>query len=372
MGNEKKLNKNELMVQAPGRICLFGEHLDYLRLFVISAAIDLSVTITGSRRKEKVLHIAMPDIGREESIDLRQPIVYQTRRDYLRSVVRVLEKRGFELDEGCECTLTGTIPIQAGVSSSSALVIAWVAFLLALGGRAEANDRAFIAQCGYEAEVKEFGEPGGMMDHFTSSLGGILWIDCMEPFRALRLSSAELNSFVLADSREKKPTTEILSAVRQDIHRGLEVLRSKLPTLNLRTTVVEEIKPHLAELSEPIRSKMLATFADRDIALEARRLIEAPPEDFQRRFGSLLTRHHEQLRDGLGVSTPKIERMINAAMRAGALGCKINGSGGGGCMFAYAPTMEGQVAEAIEGAGGKAYSVKVVEGVRYDGMVNLP
>jgi len=48
------------------------------------------------------------------------------------------------------------------------------------------------------------------------------------------------------------------------------------------------------------------------------------------------------------------------------LGGKINGSGGGGCMFAYAPTNPKLVAEAIERVGGKAYIIKSDEGTRIE------
>jgi len=76
-----------------------------------------------------------------------------------------------------------------------------------------------------------------------------------------------------------------------------------------------------------------------------------------RLIGQLLSDHHQVLRDVLNVSTPKIESMLDVAMNAGALGGKINGSGGGGCMFAYAPKNTNEVAEAIEKAGGEAYIV---------------
>jgi galactokinase len=72
------------------------------------------------------------------------------------------------------------------------------------------------------------------------------------------------------------------------------------------------------------------------------------------------------LRDYLGVSTPKIERMMDAAKEAGALGCKINGSGCGGTMIAYAPRCEEAVAAAIERADGRAHIVNKSEGVRVE------
>jgi galactokinase len=56
--------------------------------------------------------------------------------------------------------------------------------------------------------------------------------------------------------------------------------------------------------------------------------------------------------------------MISAALDAGALGAKINGSGGGGCMFAYAPENPDAVVAAIEDAGGKAYIIRVDVGTQ--------
>jgi len=55
--------------------------------------------------------------------------------------------------------------------------------------------------------------------------------------------------------------------------------------------------------------------------------------------------------------------MLQVALNTGALGGKINGSGGGGCMFAYAPNHPQKVAAAIEKVGGKAYVVEVGNGL---------
>jgi len=62
--------------------------------------------------------------------------------------------------------------------------------------------------------------------------------------------------------------------------------------------------------------------------------------------------------------------MINAALNAGAYGAKINGSGGGGCMFAYAPSNPEEVKEAIIKAGGQAYIVTVDVGTTTEKFLN--
>ncbi|MGY8780702.1 MAG: GHMP kinase, partial [Fidelibacterota bacterium] len=83
-------------------------------------------------------------------------------------------------------------------------------------------------------------------------------------------------------------------------------------------------------------------------------------------IGRLLSDQHQVLRDVLQVSSSKIEVMMDAALSAGALGGKINGSGGGGCMFVYAPENPEKVAEAIEEIGGKVYIVEASEGTKVD------
>jgi galactokinase len=50
-------------------------------------------------------------------------------------------------------------------------------------------------------------------------------------------------------------------------------------------------------------------------------------------MGALLTRHHEELSSHLGISHPEIDRLLREGLAAGALGGKINGSGGGGSFF---------------------------------------
>jgi galactokinase len=77
-----------------------------------------------------------------------------------------------------------------------------------------------------------------------------------------------------------------------------------------------------------------------------------------------LNQHQQNLREHKRISTPKIDRMIQASLDSGALGAKINGSGGGGCMFAYAPENPEKVVEAIEKEGGKAYIIRVDQGTK--------
>ncbi|MDI6829292.1 MAG: GHMP kinase, partial [Armatimonadota bacterium] len=125
-----------------------------------------------------------------------------------------------------------------------------------------------------------------------------------------------------------------------------------------------EVMDLVDRLPEPSATKLKANLINRDITIEAMALFKGKPDP--KKLGELLTKHHEQLRNGIRVSTPKIDSMLQAAIEAGALGGKINGSGGGGCMFAYAPGREKEVVEALERAGGKAYILTIDQGARLE------
>ena len=151
-------HKAQLTVSAPGRICLFGEHQDYLGLPVIPAAIDLRITITGDERPDKIFNIQLPDINSEDEFSFDGDIPYVLERDYLRSVVNVLNRDGVIFEHGYNCMVRGDIPINSGTASSSALCVAWVKFLLCVANDPRKDEPEVVAYLAYLAEVEEFGE----------------------------------------------------------------------------------------------------------------------------------------------------------------------------------------------------------------------
>ena len=76
-------------------------------------------------------------------------------------------------------------------------------------------------------------------------------------------------------------------------------------------------------------------------------------------LGKLLTDQHKMLRDNLQVSIEKLDVLVSASIKAGALGAKLTGAGLGGCIVAFAPGKEFEVAKAIETKGGKATICKI-------------
>jgi galactokinase len=335
----------KLAISTPGRVCLFGEHQDYLHLPVIAAAISRRIRVEGTRRADNKVNIDLPDIRGWESFDIGDPIPYVRERDYFRSAINVLQRKGFRFPYGFECVVRGDIPINAGTSSSSALLVGWTNFLARMSEPSRVFSPEELAQYAYEAEVLEFTEPGGMMDHYSTAVGNLIWLESFPTVRISRFS-AELKPFVLGNSHQPKDTKFILANVKNRVLEIVRNLKTAHSEFSLQTITSEGLEAYRRELDEGQFRLLQGTVANRDITFEAKKTLETAPLD-HRRLGHLLNAHHVLLRDVQKISTPKIDRMIEAALNAGAYGAKINGSGGGGCMFAYAPENPEAVAEAV-------------------------
>jgi galactokinase len=159
---------------------------------------------------------------------------------------------------------------------------------------------------------------------------------------------------------EPKDTLGILSHVKFGMLGGMKKIQAKYPEFDLATEMNPERYRDL--LTEDEWVLLQSNSSDRDLLLEAKAMFEGKNPWSDEKLGSLLNEHQVNLRDHKRISTPKINRMIEAALEAGALGAKINGSGGGGCMFAYAPKNPEKVVAAIEKEGGKAYIITVDKG----------
>ena len=359
------VNGGTLSVSTPGRVCLFGEHQDYLGLPVIAAAISKRICLTAVARSDQRVVIQLPDVGLTESFDLNGPLPYVAKRDYFRSAVNVLRRdEGATFSTGFDVVVKGNIPINAGASSSSALVVGWVNLLLHVADQPLTRSVETIADIAYRAEVLEFGEPGGMMDHYAAAVGDVIYLESQLVIQISHLRPV-LGSFVLGDSREPKDTLGILKRVKFGMLDALKKIKVHHPAFDLHTAPPDSAADYRHLLTIDEQSLLLSNLQDRDILREALDVLTAPVM-YDGHFGKLLNKHQDNLRDAKRISTPKIDRMLTAAMQAGALGGKINGSGGGGCMFAYAPHNAGAVAEAIERQGGQAHIITVDAGTRVD------
>jgi len=363
-----------IRLRAPGRICLFGEHQDYLGFPIIAMAISKYIYLEANEVSSKKLIIEMPDINAILEIKLNnKELEYQSKRDYLRSGYNHFIRRKIKFKKGYNVKITGDLPMNAGVSSSSALVMAWLSFLNIISKK-PIKKKSDLALEGFHAEVKEFKEGGGMMDHYTSIYGNILYLEPVLPRPSFMPTNIQLEGFILGNSLEKKDTVDDLIRTKQIAMEAFNILEEIMPDFDPFTTSFDDIKSFLSNLEKRYQKKIIGNIKNRDITQKARKLIfENFPHDFNnnekirsnfyQQLGTLLNEHHHQLNKNIGITTPKIDKMISNCLDAGALGAKINGSGFGGTMFAVSLKKEDIVMRKIDEAGGEAFKITTSAGV---------
>ncbi|WP_105614277.1 GHMP family kinase ATP-binding protein [Vallitalea okinawensis] len=352
----------------PSRICLFGEHQDYLGLEVVASAINLRFKAEGAKNKEDIIrvHLSGESIDKVEEISLTEKITYRDNRDYIRSAINVLRRNGYPV-EGYDIDMDSEIPIGKGMCSSTTMTVVFIKMLLELANHPHKNDPEKIAMLAFDAEVTEFKEPGGLMDHYSSAFGGLVHLT-FDPDKTVvePLDFKIPGSFILFDSLQDKDTTKVLASAKYPVLDALESLKGEGIT-SVRDFISNDENIKFLECLEPLhRRKLEANIDNYKVLLEGIKLLQADRFD-EEAFGALLKRHHANLRDGLEISTPIIEEILETAYANGALGGKINGSGGGGCCYVYAKDEDCEdIVNAIEAKGYPAIILKQDTGVRCD------
>ncbi|AWX45404.1 Galactokinase [Flagellimonas maritima] len=117
-----------VQVKVPARICFFGDHQDYLGLPVIAGTINRFVHLKAKPNSQKTFYIKLLDLKSTISISIDDDLMTIEKDNYFRSSIAVLKEDGFRFIQGYDIEISGNIPITAVLSSSSALVVAWILF----------------------------------------------------------------------------------------------------------------------------------------------------------------------------------------------------------------------------------------------------
>lgn len=357
--------------KAPGRVCLFGDHQDYLGLPVISCAIDRYVTISGTQSPSDFFTINLPNLGTCVDVRFREstPTPHTT---HLIDALTVVGRYGCKPNVGYDLTIMSDVPINAGLSSSSAVVVAWVQWLLHTFGCDREITPRFVGQLAYEAEVLEKGASGGKMDQYTSAIGGTMYLETDDASRVLNLDGEALN-LIIGESGVPKDTEGLLGDLKGNQQEVLEKVKKLDDAFDIHTATAADFEKFKSFLSEEQQRFFYASIHNCLITQRALRCFPSfantsvgrrESELNFKEIGRLMNEHHYILKNYLRITVPVIDTMITAALDAGALGAKIVGSGGGGSMVAISPKgRENQIITALGDAGAAAsYHVNVAKG----------
>ena len=347
---------------APLRLCLFGEHQDYLGLPVIALSLQLYCRIhVEPQVHSRVLVLEVPSLQKTVAYNLDDLPAPQkpdntAEPDFALAAIHEALHDGWTFPYGALCvsTVDDDMPMKAGCSTSSAFCVAWVQVLACLAGHKLSP--LSLAQRAYVAEVTHFQSPGGTMDHMTSAIGGILRIGGPDPWRYTSLDVLNERSrgvWILAYSGEPKDTLGHLwrcktarLALLQKLDNCWDTVSTSLSDDELELLQATRVNRDTEAMAFQKWTKATTGESANDVTSSTSNCC------LGRDLGALMMKHHQALRDGLHLSTPRLEAMNAAAMNAGAWGFKVVGSGGGGCGVAWSSVEASmQVSFAIEKAG---------------------
>ena len=293
-----KLTKREKTIfQAPGRICLFGDHQDYLGLPVIACAINKHINLIAEENDIKVLHIKKPDIGKERHIPINQNIEHVNKGDYILSALKVLKNYGCVPDRGYTITISGNLSINSGMSSSSAVVVVWIKFLLETFGATHSITPEFLSQIAYEAEVLEHGEPGGKMDQYSIGMGNILYLETGDVPK-YQLINKSISGLIIGESGVPKDTIGVLKGLKEKTWEAIDMIKAKDKTFILNQAKKKDILKYLNQIPPEFHPYLHAAIFNHDITQRGLKAFQKECLDFEE-IGKLMNEHHQILSDYL-------------------------------------------------------------------------
>ena len=299
---------------APGKVYLFGEHAVVYGEPAVPCAIERRATVTVEQRDDDRLRVHAEDLSLDgfiveyssatddvPDVAASQSLV-EAGMGYVDAAVEQAREVADAPDAGFDITVESEIPLGAGLGSSAAVTAACIdAASRELGVELPTDE---IAERAYRAELEVQDGEASRADTFCSATGGAVRVegdDC-------RAIDAPDLPFVIGFDGGAGDTGELVAGVR--------ALREEYDFAADTVESIGEIVRH----GETV-------LADGDVV----------------ELGRLMNFNHGLL-EALGVSSRSLDQMVWTARDAGALGAKLTGAGGGGCIVALDPTEETETA----------------------------
>ncbi len=240
-------------------------------------------------QKRKGMHISAPDINLNTYLhDLAQDHPLRV------AVQALLAELNLSRPPPCDLYITSTIPVASGLGSSAAVSVALIRAVAGFVGQPLPPEK--VSALAYEAEKVHHGTPSGV-DNTVITYAQPVFFRKGQGTETMRIGKAF--TLLIGDTGHPSPTVETVRHVREAHHENPDRFEGLFSAIG-------------------------------DIADQARRAIE---EGNPQALGSLMDRNHILLQD-MGVSSHRLDDLVQRARQAGALGAKLSGGGRGGNMIA--------------------------------------
>ena len=328
-----------LTTSAPGKCILLGEHAVVYGHPALAVAIDLRmrVNLSASKAERDVHHVDGRPLLPEKHPHITGALARLWPDSEGRSRLNIFTE--------------SELPAAAGLGSSAALSVGLSAALSAAASGSEQIDAEQISLLSHQLEAAAQSGIASPMDTATSTHGGCVMLGS-ERLDDSWLYTRELGGRTW-DIHCFDPPGSLKEARLVIGHTGIHASTSEL-VRGLRERL--ESEPDLA-----LNFNAIAALTKHGV--DAMRSGDLPT------LGAVMDLNHRHLQN-LGVSCPELDRLVLAA-RDTALGAKLTGAGGGGCMIALSIEPRA-TSDAIELAGGRSFICSMgAEGVRIEHLEEL-
>lgn len=338
------------LFRAPGRVNLIGEHTDYNDGFVFPVAMDREVCFCVSPRDDRRIRLRALNLNAAEEFSLDAlswtPGGHWT--NYIKAMAKAFEDAGHRCI-GFEGVIEGDVPIEGGVSSSSAFTVAAAtAFERLAEIRIDENELILLTQV---AENSATGLRGGIMDQFTARRARAdhaLLIDC----RSLDYELVPMPPVTIVVIDTKKPrslATTAYNTRRAECEEGVAVIARTVPGIKaLRDVTLGQLEARRKDLLDTVYRRCRHVITENARVLECVKVLRAGDLPA---LGQLVSDSHRSLRDDYRVSCDELDVVVALAWDTpGVYGARMVGAGFGGCAIAICeesavPALQERVAE---------------------------
>ena len=363
----EKFGKQPILIAAPGRVNLIGEHTDYNQGFVLPGAVDKKIYMAVAENDSNEVNIYAKQFDNNFSFSLDNIHPVKGWPTYLLGVSFYMLQAGATM-RGLDVVIDGDIPVGAGMSSSAALCSAFgVAINHVFENNFSPMQLAFIGQ----KTEHHFAElQCGIMDQFASlhgKAGHVMKLDCRNleyeyiPFDFPNHRIVLVNSMVSHSLASTEYNTR-----REQCEEGVAILKPKLnkEVLSLRDVSIDELEKHKSSLSEVVYRRCRYILSENERLLNACELLQKNDLDG---FGKLMYKSHEGLSKWYEVSCPELDFLQEKATEVeGVSGSRMMGGGFGGCTINIVPSdkleiFSKHVSEAYLDAYGKSPEIYITQ-----------
>jgi len=296
---------------------LIGEHTDYTGGLVLPMTIDRWTVIEGHAAVDRVRLLSDSEVEPAD-VPLHVADPSAVRPAWARYVAGVVaEMRG--VAHGFDGTVTTTVPVGAGLSSSAALE---VAVALAIGHEGTPLERALLCQ---RAEHRSSGVPSGIMDQLAIAAGvegHATLIDCYQLSVTPVALPSDAEVVVVYGHHRTLDGSEYATRTHECAAAEAAIGPLRAATLADTATIADPV----------VRARARHVVSENE---RVRQFVAALAVDDLTTAGRLMAASHASLRDDFAVSTPRMDELVeHLTGTRGVYGARMTGGGFGGCVVA--------------------------------------